>query len=176
MKLRFDESEIQYWACKYVNDLNEEETLQEEELLALELKIKARGYLLKDELVKVAKWKWPPGRPAALAQENSDDHIKDVTSKAFQLTDIDDSLKVLRSDYGGLRGVLAPIGSAILHLYHKDPYPIYDPHALRAVGERKGRGVWRRYVKYCRELVAQNEVDIRTLDRALWKYSKGKNS
>lgn len=174
MELRFDESKIQYWACKYVNNLSEEEALQEEELLALEPKIKAHGYLLKCELVKVVEWKLQ-NQPHRLSKnlmyidKNCDNHIRDITAEAFSTTDIDDSNIVL---WKNLSGVGSAIGSAILHLYHKDPYPIWDWRALESVGERKGRGVWRRYVKYCRDLAARNSVDMRTLDRALWKYSQ----
>lgn len=168
MKLRFDESDIQYLARWYEK---EECSELEIELMSFEPEVKKRGHLLRDELVKVAKWKWPPGRPAALAQEISDDHIRDITAEAFSTTDIGDSNIVL---WKNLSGVGPAIGSAILHLYHKDPYPIWDWRALESVGERKGRSVWRPYVEYCRELVARNEVDIRTLDRALWKYSKKK--
>jgi len=168
LKLRFDEADITYWADLYMKKGCSE---LEIELMSFEPDVKERGYLTKNELVKVAKWKWPPGRPATLAQENSDDHIRDITSEALSTTNIDDSHTAL---WRNLSGVGPTIGSAILHLYHKDPYPIWDWRALESVGERKGGGVWRRYVEYCRELVARNNVNIQTLNRALWKYSKEK--
>ncbi len=62
------------------------------------------------------------------------------------------------------------IGSAILHLYHKDDYPIYDQHALRAIGEPQEESVWESYVEFCRKVVKDNKVDMRTLDRALYRF------
>ena len=31
---------------------------------------------------------------------------------------------------------------------------------------------WLEYISFCRELAKSNDVDMRTLDRALWEYSR----
>ncbi len=182
LKIRFDESEIQDWACKYVNDLNEEEALQEEELLALEPKIKARSYLLKSELVKVVEWKLQ-NQPHRLErnlkyiENNSDAYLEDITRCAFSAKSERARIRVLRC----LDGVELPIASAVLHLFHKCRYPIWDTRALWTVqldeSQYKNRAeCWDAYVDFCRKVADRNNLCMRTLDRALWKYSKGKKS
>ena len=143
MKLCFDESRIQYWANRYEKeDLGE----LEKELMGMRCQVQQDGYLTQEALKKVVKWLRVRdyGR---IEKNNDDDIIRDITSQAFTTIDEDESLIVLRR----LVRVGPTIGSAILHLFHKDEYPMYTSPALESVGKRKGRGVWRPYVKYCRE-------------------------
>ena len=172
MKLSFPESDIQHLADRYEKALNEEELNEEKELLALRSELESRQdrYLTKSELVKILKWKWKPGRPATLAKENSDEMIIKITSNAFCIADVYESLRILTV----LKGVGEPMASAVLHLCHKDPYPIWDWRARESVGipEDRIKDYWRQYVDYCRDLVSKNSVDMRTLDRALWQYSR----
>ena len=69
-----------------------------------------------------------------------------------------------------------PTASVILHLFHRDPYPILDYRALWSVSlEVPGQytfSFWWSYVEFCRSLAASAELDMRTLDRALWQFSK----
>ena len=72
---------------------------------------------------------------------------------------------------------LADVGqagtSAILHWFHKDHYPIWSTPARNSVGiDSPQRGGWEAYVSFCRYLAKKNKVNMRTLDRALWKYAK----
>jgi hypothetical protein len=75
-----------------------------------------------------------------------------------------------------LDGVGWPTASVILHFYHSDPYPILDIRALWAVGadltHKYDFEFWMEYVQFCRTTATQVGVDMRTLDRALWQYSK----
>jgi hypothetical protein len=75
-----------------------------------------------------------------------------------------------------LDGVHWPTATVILHLFHRDPYPILDFRALWSVSIDNPKsysfGLWWTYVEYCRELAMIEKVDMRTLDRALWQYSK----
>ena len=169
MELRFCESEIGYWADRYTERQREKDNAREEYLIGLKSDIQARGYLIKDELREVARWKSP--RRAALTLENTDAFIKEVTESAFTATD--DWTKLLTLTQ--LRGIGQPTASAILHLFDEGQYPILDIHALWTVGrEWKTRATypfWQEYAQFCRDIANRNSVSMRELDRALWKYS-----
>jgi hypothetical protein len=76
-----------------------------------------------------------------------------------------------------LQGVLIPVASVLLHLAHRDPYPILDVRALWSLGVDEQPSyysfeLWWAYTETCRALASQAGVDMRTLDRALWQYSR----
>ena len=169
MNLRFPDSEINHWARQYIKRQKEKDWVREQHLIDLKDKIQARGHLTKDELRKIAGWK--SLRRVALTLENTDDFIKETTQTAFTTTD--DWTKLLTLTQ--LRGIGQPTASAILHLYDKEQYPILDIHALWAVGRQWKKRVkypfWPDYVQFCRDIANRNDVSMRELDRALWKYS-----
>ena len=169
MNLRFPESEINYWANRYTERQRENNRAREEYLTGLKSDIQARDYLIKDELREVARWKSP--RRAALTLENTDTFITAITETAFTATDNWTKLLTLTQ----LQGIGQPTASAILHLYDEGQYPILDIHALWAVGlpwkKRVSYPFWPEYIQFCRDIANRNDVSIRDLDRALWKYS-----
>ena len=134
--------------------------------------VKNRGYLKKSELLKVACWKVPTKRNAVWRiRTMSATDVERITRDAFLLTDDSDSLRYLYK----LKGVDSGIGSAILHWFHKKCYPIWDPHARRSVQLAEdycSKARWKAYVKFCRTIADEYEVDMRTLDRALFEYGK----
>jgi hypothetical protein len=75
-----------------------------------------------------------------------------------------------------LDGVSWPTASVILHFFHSAPYPIVDFRALwslkNKVPKRYGFNFWQKYTSYCRGLSKRAGVSMRTLDRALWQFSK----
>ena len=69
------------------------------------------------------------------------------------------------------------MASVILHFCHRDPYPIRDIRALWSLGAEEPASAyngafWDQYTTACRALAAEAGCDLRTLDRALWGYSK----
>ncbi len=175
LKLRFPESEIVCWANEYMRELSEEKRIQEEVIIDLKNEIQQREYLNKEELYKVADWKlqaFSRFKKAEAVLENSEHEVKKVTKKALATTD--DSLKLKYCIK--LYGIGEATASVILHLFDNNRYPILDKHALWSVGlpwkNRTSYPFWLDYVKFCREKATQNNVCMRTLDRALWKYSK----
>ena len=169
MKLHFSESEIGYWADRYTERQREKDRTKEQYLVDLKSKVQARGYLIKEELHDIARWKSP--RRANLTLENTDDFIKEVTKKAF--TARDDWAKLLTLTQ--LQGVGEPTASAILHLFDNGQYPLLDIHALWSVGlpweKRTSYPFWLEYIEFCRDTANRNKVSMRELDRALWKFS-----
>ena len=169
MQLRFPESEISYWANRYTERQREKDRIKEQELIDLGCDILVRGYLTKQELHTIARWKSP--RRAALTLENISAFIKEITERAFTATD--DWTKLLTLTQ--LQGIGQPTASAILHLYDEERYPLLDIHALWSVGmewtSRTSYPFWLDYVQFCRDIANRNGVSMRDLDRALWKYS-----
>ena len=178
MELRFPESDIRQWAEKY-KECNPKQYKKEKEFTCqFKPEVEQRGYLDTDELYRVACWKaW---QHTKRVKNNNDDCVKEITRQAFTATDEPSRIGVLKV-LGGIGWARA---SAILHFFHKDPYPILDFRALWSVGmEGWSVGVedtkpshsfecWWKYVLFCRKVACQNQVGMRTLDRALWQYSK----
>jgi hypothetical protein len=76
-----------------------------------------------------------------------------------------------------LRGVGWPIASVLLHLVYPERYPILDKRALHALGvdeapSRYTFEYWELYVIEYARLLKQTGVDGRTLDQALWQWSR----
>ncbi len=169
MNLRFPESEIGYWANRYTKRQREEDRTKEQQLIDLKPEIQSRSSLTKDELYELACWK--SARRAKLTLENTDTFTKDIMQSAFAAEDHWAKLLILTL----LPGIGQPTASAILHLYDKEKYPILDIHALWAVGRQWKKRVaypfWPDYVQFCRDIANRNDVSMRELDRALWKYS-----
>lgn len=170
MNLRFPESEINYWANRYTERQRENNRTREQLLINLKTEVHERGgYLTKDELHTIARWKSP--RRAALTLENTDIYIQEITGTAFTATD--DWTKLLTLTQ--LQGIGQPTASAILHLYDEGHYPILDIHALWSVGlewtARASYPFWPDYIQFCRNLANRNDVSMRDLDRSLWKFS-----
>lgn len=163
MNLRFHESEIREWAERY------EFGSTEAHFIEIRPVVQEQGYLDKKLLKRVARWKSP--RPARHVEKNDEDYVKEITSWSFSATNERARIRVLRL----LDGVGWPTASAILHLFHKDPYPILDFRALWSIGletYKYSSAFWLDYVHFCRDIAHRNQVDMRTLDKALWQYSK----
>lgn len=75
-----------------------------------------------------------------------------------------------------LSGVGWPTASVILHLCHREPHPILDFRALWSlscsVRSRYDYPFYAAYAAFTRALCKRIGCDSRTLDRALWQYSK----
>ena len=170
-----DKSKINYWADKY--DVGYDTRIEN-----LVPEVKKRGYLTKCELIEVSKWKVKKKRNTFRnVIKNYPDDVKKKTCAAFR-ANVDDSMYHLcnqRRRGMGLRGVRIPMGSAILHWFHTDCYPIWDRYAIWSVqlDESRYRNKferWKAYTLFCREIAEEYEVCMRHLDRALMQYGKAK--
>jgi hypothetical protein len=69
-----------------------------------------------------------------------------------------------------------PTASTLLYFAFPALYPILDVRALEALGVKPRSqypiSFWLGYLETCRALAAECGVSIRTLDRALWQWSK----
>jgi len=162
MQLRFNETEILAIAGRY--------PVADDEILKLKPPVQKRGFLQKHDLEDIACWKAP--RSAGHVRKNEDEYVRELTRFALWTTNERARIEVLTA----LTGVSWPTASVILHLFHREPYPILDFRALWSVSlevpNQYSFDLWWPYVQFCRNVAQRNKVDMRTLDKALWQYSK----
>jgi len=163
-KLRFNESDINFYADRYNYQINEDD------IIALKPDIQSRGYLTKDDLYKIAYWKAP--RSSGHVHKNTDEYIEEISRFAFTTKCERAKIQTLTN----LDGVNWPTASVILHLFDSGNYPILDFRALWSISlnvpTQYKFDFWWSYVKFCRSIADNTKSSMRTLDRALWQYSK----
>jgi hypothetical protein len=168
LKLRFPASKIALYAAKYSYSQSDEDVFNSVAA------IRQRGYLTKPELQLIAAWKTPRSKPRIA--ENAEDYIKEATKIALSTDNDRLRIEILTL----LRGVSWPTASTILHFYHKDRFPILDFRALYSLSCEHIESTdynyefWRDYTNYIRDLSDKTKLDMRTVDRGLWEYSKEK--
>jgi hypothetical protein len=163
-KLRFPGGEIRYWADRY-------DDADDTDVLEAGRRARRAGCFSREDFLLVCKWK--TSRSRSRCRRNSAEEVEEVTRVAL-------STPVERLRMAALRcldGVDWPTASVLLHIAHRDPYPILDVRALWSLGfdaapSHYTQAFWEDYVRVCRELSVEHNVDLRTLDRALWQYSK----
>jgi len=130
--------------------------------------------LPKKDLAALALWKTPRSRRRIAS--NTEGFVHAVTHTALTTPDERLRIEVLTL----LAGVDWPTASVILHFCHRDPYPVLDTRALWSLGiEKPPRydfGLWWSYTRACRRLARRASCSMRTVDRALWQYSKRNQS
>ena len=143
---------------------------EDAELRGMQQAILERGYMRKDGLRIVARWK--ARRSAGRMEANTEDYTREITQYAFSTTTKRARIEILTL----LSGVGWPSASVLLHFFHCDPYPIIDYRALWTVSmgvpSQYDFDFWWQYVVFCRELAARCGLGMRMLDRALWQYSR----
>jgi hypothetical protein len=164
-KLRIPRDAIQVWADRYsYNDTDPQ---------AVGATAQVAGYLTLDQFLKIAKWK--SQRRQALCKQNSEEYVRAVTGSALSATEPRFKIEALRI----LDGVDWPTASVVLHFCDSERWPIIDYRAFWSLSEPSPAGsysfdLWQAYTAYTRQLADDLGVSMRTLDRALWAYSKEK--
>jgi hypothetical protein len=165
LRLRFPSRLLQHWARR--NSDPDEPPLAPASIA----RIRRESRLRKDDLVALARWKTPRSRRRIA--RNTPAFVREVTRTA--LTTPDERLRI--EALTRLSGVGWPTASVILHFCHRDPYPILDVRALWSLGVDKSPSayrfdLWALYTAACRRLAAEAGCSLRTVDRALWQYSR----
>ncbi|MGD1047230.1 MAG: hypothetical protein ABR899_00585 [Candidatus Krumholzibacteriaceae bacterium] len=167
-KLRIPTSKIRYYAKLYSYSGSDIAT----DLPHLKQQIKKAKRLTKEQFLTVCRWK--ATRSASNAENNTPAFVKRITEFSFSTSDERARVESLTL----LDGVGWPTASTILHLFHGDKYPILDFRALWSVGVKPppkySFDFWWQYTLFCRKLARKAGVKMRTLDKALWQYSKEK--
>lgn len=165
MHPRFPLNEIPKWAERYGDPA------QDHDAERAGAAARDRGWLTADELRILADWKSP--RIRRWIARNTEAGIEDFTRLA--LSTENERLRIEVPTL--LHGVGYPMASVILHFCHTDPYPVLDFRAVWTLqSEEPSSGYtfdfWQQYTSTCRDLAKEAGCSIRTLDRALWAYSK----
>ena len=162
MQLKLSQNDISKYADRY--------DFSDQDLVNIKPAILDRGYLTRDDLSKVAIWKAP--RAAGHIKKNSSQYVEEITK--FSL-----SANIERSKIESLTlldGVAWPTASVILHFFNDNPYPILDFRALWSLGvdvpNQYNFVFWWNYTIFCRKLSKNYNISMRTLDKALWQFSK----
>jgi hypothetical protein len=156
---------VHAWAAKYEEGMGPEESQLLDEVGPAAA---IRGYYEPDEFAAVARWKSPRSRPHILA--NPDSEVRDITAMAFAAPEALQHRVLTLLD-----GVSVATATALLAVAFPNQNTILDfrsTEALERLGEWDGSGGYLAYLEVCRGMAARLEVDLRTLDRALWQWSK----
>ena len=172
-KIRITKNFVQYWSDRYDEAYLDKKDYRDEQRLKRWLaRQSSRRFLDKNRFRDIAMWKTPRGKHHYEA--NSTGFVRQVTEQALQASDDRLRLHVLMA----LDGVGVPVASTILHFAFPDTYPILDVRALRTLARAgyDARGStpadWLKYTRLMGRLAKKLEVDLRTLDKALWAFDK----
>lgn len=165
-KPRLDLDEIEYWAERYTVD-------ELERRIEAEVAPRARraGLLDPGDFLTLCEWK--SVRILPRCRKNPESRIRELTRCALSIAQ-DESVRI--DVLTLLSGVQYPVASVILHFCHRDPYPILDFRALWSLGLEEPESYtfefWWAFVRTCRRLAEATGLPMRTVDRALWQFSK----
>ncbi|MCJ7777182.1 MAG: hypothetical protein MUP16_02560 [Sedimentisphaerales bacterium] len=162
---------------KYADKYDEQYRCTNDEKVEKEMKTLLRNqrYLKKEEFKKIVGWK-TRNRSVHYCEENESDRVRKLTKRSFCVGDEKDRIESLLGQKGGLKGVGYPVASTILHFAFPNRYPIMDFRVIRSLG-LKNPSIYRFefWQKYCKEIQCISkkfDLDIRTVEKALWKYDK----
>jgi hypothetical protein len=131
----------------------------------------AAGARARDDFLAIFEWK-TRGRGRSRPARNTDLEIADALDLAIAARTERAALAVLT----GLSGVDVPVASAILTVVDPVRFTIVDFRALWSLGVERvvyyPIGFYLEYLDACRRIAADAATDLRSLDRALWQYSK----
>ena len=163
-RLRFPENKIPELANRYYYP--KEPDIKEGVASAA----RSRGYLTHKEFLTICRWKTP--RSQKRCALNRDSFIEEVTRIALATPDEELKIRILLI----LSGVSWPTASVILHFCDRGRYPILDYRALWSVGidppPAYNFSFWSEYCEFVRRVADRTGHTMRTIDRALWQYSK----
>jgi hypothetical protein len=164
LRLRFPSADIPKWSSCYTY-------ADSTRIEAIGATASRRGWYSREEFLAVMLWKTQ--RTKSLCEQNTSTSIIAATRLALATDDERARIKALVS----LRGIAFPTASTLLHFARPDTYPILDVRALWSLGvDRRPRfysfKLWWTYVETCRSVSSEAGVSLRTLDRALWQFSK----
>ncbi len=162
---RFRLRRVQELAKKFVEESGDDAKVERAGAKAAK-----RGYLTRAELLAFVRWK-ANGRSDHHAAKNDEPYVKAVSAAALRSSSERFRIEALTL----LDGVDWPTASTVLHFVFPNRYPILDFRVLWSlrtdVPNQYSFPFWAKYVARSRELAARVNVNMRTLDRALWQYS-----
>ena len=127
------------------------------------------GHLTRFDLARLGRWKMGHQNKDRI-KNNRNGRVERRSAASFSAKTDEERMVHMRA----LEGVGLSVASAFLHFpFPCDNYPIIDFRAVRSLGKTTkvyGDSDWPAFLKECRCLTKRHEVDMRTLDRALWQF------
>jgi hypothetical protein len=161
-QLQFEPSHIEPLAVRYP---------VEDDHSALDAGVRiAKGDYTRANLEIIFRWK-TGGRGVSRLDRNTALEIEEALRLATAAQTERTAVAVLC----GLFGVNVPVASAVLTAINPERYTIIDFRALESLGVTDYNATIDFYLSYlggCRVLAERHSVSLRTLDRALWQWSK----
>lgn len=176
-QLQPSEAELQELADEYWQESGDRERELEKAAFEAGEAIRKGEYTLAN-LEAVVRWK--SERVVQYLIGNSNEKIRKVLAvAAAPETPTGDAVKALLE----LQGIDIPMASAILAAIYPERYTVLDFRALEALGHaRHDVHFYEEYLDFCKRLAESNIVKpqsglpaptpLRTLDRALWEWSR----
>jgi hypothetical protein len=131
------------------------------------------GEYTKCHFIRIVEWKLEAFlffKPERNLNRNEDEEIADALRLAVTAKTTRAAVSVLC----GLIGVRVPVASALLTAIYPESYTVIDKRALHALGVETNDISTELYLAYldaCRKLAGRYHVELRTFDRALWRWS-----
>ena len=157
---------------KHAKKYDERSRGTDDEIAANEITewFKMHRYLDKERFMRIALWK--SKRPKRHYENNDDTTIREITMFSLGTKSEVAQIKVLFA----INGVSYPLASAILHFAFSDKYPILDFRAVWSLGWKQPTSYnfdfWQKYCVRVRGISERTGESIRTVDKALWEYSR----
>jgi len=139
----------------------------EKEMKAL---FKKQRYLMRGHLIEIGRWKSKRPTEHYKSQENDDLTVKEITWFSFNTKSEKARIKSLLV----LKGVSWAVASVILHFAFPSKYAIWDFRVMESLGweNRYDFNSWQKYCNRIRGISKKYNLSVRTVEKALWKYSK----
>lgn len=157
---------------EYAERYNQRYKGSDDEKIEKEMKewLKKNRYMGREGFVKIGLWK--SKRPKNWYEKNDDLTVKEITTFSFATKCEKAKIKSLLV----LNGVSYPLASVILHFAFPNRYPIMDFRVIWSLGWEQPKyytfDFWEKYFIEMRRISGKLQEDIRTIDKALWEYSK----
>jgi hypothetical protein len=141
--------------------------------------VRERQHLTRTEFLEICRWK--SKRPSPLYEKNGEEDVRDISHIAF--TSSNERLRI--GTLILLDGVSWSVAAALLHICHREPYPMFDVRVTRLITGDDGLyyqlkpgeylPFWVGLTRFTRELAVRSSVEMRTMDRALFQLDIERN-
>jgi len=159
---------VAQWSGRYIEFMDDEEARLLNEVGP---RLREHGCYTRDELVTVGTWKSP--RIRSRLEHNSDADTHDITSIALAAPE-----RLQHRVLCLLNGIQVRAATALLTVWQPETHTVMDVRslgALDALGELPSGDVavaYPEYLQVCRGISRRLRVDLRSLDRALWRWDR----
>lgn len=139
--------------------------------------IHKQGYLAKEQLVKILRWKSP--RPLKHYESNTETEIQEITKQSFETKNEKIRIHILTA----LNGVNYPGASAILMFYDRVNYPVIDIRVWQQLynaqmvnsnpkGQNFSLDQWINYISIIRKIANNLGISARQVEKRIFDYDR----